>query len=334
MGIGKSELRIAIVGFGPRGLGALEALAVQATSTRQSIAVDIFDPFKWPGAGPNYDPEQDDHCILNIPLRSLDIAPPPFLASRIGSFEEWSARAFGSEVFPPRSAVGAYFHARFEALVEAMSDLMSVTHTPQLIIDLDHSEEDWCLHSACAKHDRYDEVLLTQGQPETAPDPQVKKWMDHADRHVLELLASYPANTLLKAAQNWSGKTVAIRGLSLSTFDVLRMLTSGLGGEFGHRTYRPSGLEPRKILPFSFNGLPPAPKPATEDIDRLFDPTQSETSEFQHALEKAMKPDCGQPLETICEGLVAPATRILTETGASATGEDTAPAVRACSSCG
>ena len=61
--------RIAIIGMGPRGLGALEALATRLharpmpVQSVQPIQVDIFDPFTAPGAGPNF---EDEHPISSF----------------------------------------------------------------------------------------------------------------------------------------------------------------------------------------------------------------------------------------------------------------------------
>ena len=98
---------VAIIGFGPRGLGALEALASRARKNKQIFEVTIIDPFKWPGAGQNYDPDQSDLCILNVPIRALDIDPPTVLADHIAPFAKWSLTEYQADDFPPRSDLGA-----------------------------------------------------------------------------------------------------------------------------------------------------------------------------------------------------------------------------------
>ncbi|WP_458792850.1 FAD/NAD(P)-binding protein [Yoonia sp. MH D7] len=88
------DRRIAIVGFGPRGLGALEALGTASTQKLTKITIDIFDPQHHLGAGPNFAPDQSPLSLLNIPVRALDIDPPAFLSGKIGTFADWSAHDY------------------------------------------------------------------------------------------------------------------------------------------------------------------------------------------------------------------------------------------------
>ena len=65
--------RIAVVGMGPRGLGALEALAECVEGSGLVIDLDIFDPVAHAGAGPNFSPDQSELCLLNLPdSRSME----------------------------------------------------------------------------------------------------------------------------------------------------------------------------------------------------------------------------------------------------------------------
>lgn len=301
---------LAVIGFGPRGLGALEALAMDAMKRKIRFKIDIFDTLDALGAGPNFHPNEDPLCILNIPVRILDIDPPACMADHIAPFADWSANDYEGDDFPPRSDLGAYLEARFAALCDATHDVFDVTHIRSKAHEL-KQDDGWHIKTQSDQYGPYDEVLLSPGQPATKLDPQMKKWTDHSEDHGLDLLPSYPGTDLLEAASGWHDKTVAIRGLGLSTHDVLRLLTIGLGGQFDGGCYKRSGREPRRILPFSRDGLPPAPKPATAEIDRLFDPTQGEVEAFNAALKQAVGQDPEGALETICAALIPPTLRIL-----------------------
>ncbi|WP_341861701.1 FAD/NAD(P)-binding protein [Gymnodinialimonas sp. 57CJ19] len=307
---------LAVIGFGPRGLGALEALAIEAMKRNIRFKIDIFDTLDVLGAGPNFHPEEDSLCILNIPVRILDIDPPACMSDHIAPFAEWSATDYGGDDFPPRADLGAYLEARFAALRDTARDVFNVTHIKAKARALSR-DDGWHVTTKDQHYGPYDEVLLSPGQPATKLDPQMKEWTDHAQDHKLDLLHAYPGAKLLAAAHDWQDKTVAIRGLGLSTHDVLRLLTIGLGGRFERGAYTRSGREPRKILPFSRDGLPPAPKPATAEIDRLFDPTRGEIEAFKAALTQAVGQDPDDALKTICAALVPPAMRILAECDAA-----------------
>ncbi|WP_394196646.1 FAD/NAD(P)-binding protein [Litoreibacter albidus] len=309
--------RVAVIGFGPRGLGALEALGCVAKEQGKRVVVDIYDPFAWPGAGPNFDPEQSPLCLLNIPVRDLDIPPPAVVEGRIAPFDVWDDTGLEPDDFPSRAHLGAYLNARFETLQSA-TEALSLNMSDQRITDLEQSADRWMLHADAARLGPYDEVLLTLGQPATEQDKQIAKWTEHAQAHGLDIMTAYPADKLLQGAQDWAGKTIAVRGLGLSTFDVIRLLTSGLGGTFEDGRYIPSGREPSCILPFALNGHPPAGKPATEDIDAWFEPSGRETHAFEAALEAAKTASPVTALRMICEALAPPATRILAERGSDA----------------
>lgn len=316
------SFRIAIVGFGPRGLGALEALCARVVETHMSVHVDIYDPFPHPGAGPNFDPEQSELCILNIPVRILDYIPPDFMADRIPTFIDWAADRFTADEFPPRSVVGTYLTERFQALLTAVPDHVTIQHHRHKVVGLESAKDEWCLSLENGQNETYSEVLLAQGQPDTAPDPQLDRWETHAQSRGLEVCHAYPASQLMEAAKNWSDKTVAVRGLGLSTLDVLRMLTKGMGGTFEGGGYTASGREPRKILPFSLNGKAPVAKPATKVLDDRFNPIDTEIAQFVAALETTLSSGPDEALRVICDALIAPATRILDTIGGSETRDD------------
>lgn len=305
------QLRIAIIGFGPRGLGALEAVIGIA---REPLSVDIFEPSKWPASGPNFSPDELPVCQLNIPVRTVDLTPPANLLD-FPSFADWIGAKDG-EIFPPRAQLGAYLSERFEAQMRSLPDNIRVTHRREFISGIRRDPQGWHL-SAETSHGPFDHVVLSVGQPATTPDEQWQRWSEHAHRHDLILRDAYPARRLISDAEAWAGKTVAIRGLGLSTLDVIRALTLGLGGRFDGETYLPSGREPARIVPFSLDGKPPAPKPANANLDARFDPTRPETEAFHAALQAALKSDANTALQTICEALIAPCLRIARDFGAA-----------------
>ncbi|MDF1872394.1 FAD/NAD(P)-binding protein [Vannielia sp.] len=283
--------RIAFIGMGPRGLGAAEALL----ALWPEAMIEVFDPGMHPGAGPNFSPDQSPHCLLNLPLRNLDIARDGTLIDDITG---------DPERFPARAELGQHLCQRFNAL--------GLTHHHRAVRDIQHDEASggWMLSTPQGPEGPFAEVLIAPGQPRSHPDPQFSKWKAHAQEHALDLVPAYPDRALLAVAKGWAGKAVGVRGLALSSIDVVRLLTLGMGGRFKAGRYLPSGMEPARIVPFSLNGLPPAPKPATATLDAGFDATEAETARFEAALAEALDSPAEPPLAMICAALEVPVERI------------------------
>ncbi|MFN3525759.1 MAG: FAD/NAD(P)-binding protein [Paracoccus sp. (in: a-proteobacteria)] len=288
---------LAIIGTGPRALGALEALA------RSGVVADVvlFGPDPHPGAGPNFSPDQSPLGLLNIPLRAIDLPPAP--VAGFPDFADWLHNP-DLDSYPARAELGSYLAARFAALVQ--DGPLRIRHQRDVITDI--APLDGGLQVAGR---RFDAVLLTPGQPKTRPDDQLARWQTHAARTGADLVPAYPDDALLDAARGWAGAQVGVRGLGLATLDVLRVLTEGLGGRFEAGRYLPSGREPARILPFSLNGLPPFPKPATAALDAALDPTDAETTAFSAALARAVTLPPEAALRAICEPLADASGRIL-----------------------
>lgn len=315
--------RLAIIGVGPRALGALEALARQTGGWAAPVEVDLFDPLAWPGAGPNFRPDDSPLCLLNIPLRAIDIGSADRTGAAFGDLRDWLGEAGGDEDrFPSRAELGAYLAARMAALIAQAPQGLALCHHDRRVDRVAREAGGWWLETQQGREGPYDEVLLAQGQPATAPDKQMARWQDHAAGCGADLLPAYPAHRLLEAAQGWAGRQVAIRGLGLSTLDVLRLLTCGLGGRFDAGGYRRSGREPARILPFSLDGHAPVAKPATAALDARFDPREDETARFLEHLQQATAQPTDQAVATICAAFEAPAARILRDCESEATAMD------------
>lgn len=304
--------RIAVVGCGPRALGALEALAEILPSHARPLVVDVFEPVATPGAGPNFDPSESDVCLLNIPMRDIDLRPPN--ASKCGGLADWLGDAARNpNAYPTRAELGRYLKARYDDL--AAHPALSLSFRTLQAQAVEESGVGWSLRSGDEWFGPYSEVLLTLGQPEVKPDDQLAEWRTHERSSAGVLAQAYPARDLAKRAEEWRGRTVAVRGLALSAFDVIRTLTVAQGGRFEGGRYIASGREPARILPFSLDGRPPFPKPATEEVDAWFDPTEAETADFLHLMTRAAEASPEEARRLIDAALLPVVRRILSERG-------------------
>ncbi|MGY6634863.1 MAG: FAD/NAD(P)-binding protein [Alkalilacustris sp.] len=293
-----AALRVAVIGAGPRALGALEALAGRHPGPLQ---ITVLDPTAHPGAGPNFDPEQPALNLLNTPLHALDLPAPCRPDADIGTVQSWlfaQGCPPAPETYLPRATLGRYLVARWRALEAHLTTCWgpdALRHHRTRAEALEHGPGGWRIRTEATQLEGYDTVLLCPGQPATRPDAQLARWRAHARATGARLLPAYPTDGLIGAPGGWAGRSVAIRGLALSAFDVVRALTLGLGGRFEGGQYIPSGLEPARVLPFSLDGQPPMPKPATAAIDAVFDPGQAGRSWLVAALAQGVRAAAGRP---------------------------------------
>lgn len=317
-----APVKIAIIGSGPRGLGAIEALIDRFPVHYRSLEFHLFDELQLPGAGPNFSPAQTPNCILNIPSRLVDIKPK--LDLPCGGFNTWQKRQNLStgDRFPPRAELGDYLMTRWAQAECLFPDSVKFHQIITRITNAAKHHQGWLLSAGQQTFGPFDEVLLTPGQPQTDPDEQMARWLGHAEKINATVINAYPESQLMAAAKDWCGKRVGIRGLGLSTFDVIRMLTLGLGGHFQDGTYQASGSEPSHIFAFSLNGQPPYPKPVDKTYDRQFDADEKEQQDFAQALALAVTQAPADAFSLIVAALLKPIIRIGAGTGAQFSSND------------
>lgn len=246
--------RIAIVGFGPRGLGALERLiAHHRPSPASGLELSIYEPHRDLGAGPAYDHAQPPFLLMNFPAARIDLAWPAEQAPRSafegGSFVDWvgADRGRAERWYPPRALVGRYLSAAADAVIRSAP--FPVELLREQVLEIERMEAGWRLRAASGSR-QFDEVLLAVGHaPPRSP---------------------YGAGP----DQVEPGARVGVRGFGLTAIDRILELTEGRGGRFepapgGSLRYVAAGAEPAAILPHSRGGRPMLVKP---EIDRARPP--------------------------------------------------------------
>ena len=280
--------RIAIVGCGPRGLVALEAIIERLAKrqVRQPLEIVLFESSDYPGSGPNYGPDQTASNLLNIPLREMPAGARSAVDGDLAydefpSFSRWYKGADSDDTepqvdhFPPRAAVGEYLQARlFSILEQPQNKNHVVLHSKTIVMAVNCDRNQWTVSVEPALElPPFDELLLCIGHQATKADSAIEQWRDA--RHWFE--NPYPCEPIINSKHIDNNSTVALRGMGLSMIDVVKALTVGRGGTFTIKehasrqfTYQASGSEPALIVPFSLDGQPMAPKPMNQSLDDYY----------------------------------------------------------------
>lgn len=266
-----APLRVAIVGLGPKGLFALERLLdhASALTAGAGVTVDVFEPHRAPGAGPNYDPSQPAYLRMNIAAPHLDMWWPANRTVPSGerpSFETWRAGRDprgARDPFPPRALVGHYLEDGLATILRHTPPGARVALRAERVRDLTPAPGGWDLRTSGGGHGPYDEVLVTTGH--------ARSWeggLSGAGAVGVRVVPSvFPVTARLSPEHVPAGARVAVRGFALTFIDAALALTEGRGGRFvvreGSRLlrYEPHPDAVGTILPFSRTGRTMLAKP-------------------------------------------------------------------------
>ncbi len=260
-------MRVAIVGFGPKGMFALERLLEHAHrrgADARPCAVTAYEPGR-PGCGPNYDPAQPTFLRMNFAASQVDAWPPDTTfvpAAQRLDFAQWRSRhAPGDdESYPPRAQVGRYLQWCVRTLLAHRPRGVEVEIVRELVNSVEPGTRGWLVGSRSGRRS-FDHVMLCLGHRWAEPQPA-----GVADAAVPQVPA-FPVGPLMQDRPLAPGARVAVRGFALSFIDAALALTEGRGGAFspthevGSLRYTASGREPGAIIPFSRSGRAMSVKP-------------------------------------------------------------------------
>lgn len=291
---GDGVLSVAIVGSGPRGLSVLERLLIRlsARAPARPVVIWAIDPVEH-GPGRVWRTDQPRWLTMNATAGEVTVlSPDDHLLpgrTRAGSFAEWTAEGDVPPLepadYPQRRHYGRYLRTVFDqlcvrvpagVLVRPVRGVATALHRSggRQWLDLDHG-----------RRLRVDKVVLATGHAELEASEGDRALRDHADRHAGLRHIGPGLVTDMPLAAIAPGSALAVRGLGLTFYDVLRSLTLGRGGRFeragdGTLRYLPNGQEPivyagsRSGLPFLARARvaqPPqtAPSPVALTPERL-----------------------------------------------------------------
>jgi len=287
---------IAIIGCGPRGLSALEDIFTEYVKNKRAyeLKVLIFERTGKFGCGQVYAPNQTLHNWLNINERALTIAERERIqlnnesVEGFPSFQDWNGYDPDSteeiDAYPPRAVLGTYLEARFNSMAKKLKQCNVLEMHASLVTSLKFKNDAFLIEDDKQKTYSADEVVLTVGHQPTQISKQIENWKQHEANTVGVTLyhKPYPIEGLFNDSTINGNSRVAIRGFGLAMIDVVRGIAGFTNSRFDivnsdtqKMTFHPGANCPKKIIPFSLDGLPMAPKPINASIDNWFLPTDA-----------------------------------------------------------
>lgn len=279
-----SNIRICIIGAGPRGTVALERICANAPllAATSGVDVDVVDPYP-PGAGRVWQQDQPRRLLMNTVAGDVTVftdptvtcegpltpGPTQYQWARMvaeGAVADVSddAKAEAAQMNPwsyaTRAFQGEYLNWAFHHIIGRAPSGVSVRVHQTRARTLRQSPD--CGYQIrledTARCLRADAVVLAQGHYDVGPTQRERELATFARRHGLVYIPpASPAEADLDGIQ--PGEPVILRGLGLNFYDYMILLTEGRGGQFirnqGSLRYLPSGDEPR-LYAGSGRGIP------------------------------------------------------------------------------
>lgn len=237
-------LRVAIIGFGARGLGILERLVSKILHHRvnDEIIITIFDPIS-EGSG-CHNPKQSPLLLANTVASQMSIFADDSVIKNeffIRGFNFYEFLCYKSyhcskNGYYSRSILGEYLEYAFGFIQKIAPKNICIRIIKEEALSIEKQNSLYLIKSSNHSFDAHGAFITT----------------GHGLSHTLALEQKIEAIT--------SKDTVIVEGLGLSAIDIFTLLSIGKGGSFkqnkmGDLTYLPSQKEP-KILAFSRSNIP------------------------------------------------------------------------------
>ncbi|MFG2228157.1 FAD/NAD(P)-binding protein [Streptomyces sp. NPDC048644] len=290
---------VGIIGVGPRGLSVLERIVENARDRVDTpIVINLFEPWNF-GSGDVWRTDQSPDLIMNIVSSqitafaddSVQISGPV----RYGpSLYEWSVKlaagdlsgTYGAEVIAEaaevhentycrRSFYGHYLEWAYRELVRNRPATIDIReHRCKVVSVLDTDGGGQLVTGDGGQAVEVDELVLATGHGAVGLSAAEQRLRSFADG--VSGLFQPPANPAdVDLDRIAPGQRILVRGLGLSFFDYMSLLTAGRGGRYERRDgtlrYLPSGKEPH-IVCGSRRGVPLHGRADNEKGDRRYEP--------------------------------------------------------------
>lgn len=323
-------MKIALVGFGPRGLACLENLVLALGKEKRNIPIliTVFEPSSRLGTGKAWELNQpetnyiniSDHALQNLQGREKLVWGACTIPS-FPSYSQWCINEQKTEnikgdkdVYPARSQMGTYLNQRASSICTVLKEHKLLTICQAKITDITFSANELILMAQQEEY-KVTEAVLTLGHLPTKDSEETKQFKAHARNNAC-IYIDNPYETLL-AQGNMSNTIVAIKGFGLSMIDIARQFTSYAYGRFKKNEKEPFlNFIPEKgcvhkLIPYSFDGLPCVPKPYGRTVDEQFAPTNTETNTFELAVRNSLStPEANEDLQFLLDAFARVAAAV------------------------
>ncbi|BAO55987.1 FAD/NAD(P)-binding protein [Nonlabens marinus] len=295
--MGEKVYQLSIVGFGARGLHALELFYSSLSRKRNNIQSQtiIFETRKNLGTGLAWDPDQTSANCSNIADRAMDTlhGRQEFTVNNVivpafPSYLEWLDEVMEVQVdnekdsYSPRKVTGAYLAQRARSILEPLQIIRMVELCKERITNIQQSGNQFTLTSMAGKKYSCENVLLALGHLPTRMSNLNKKCLEHAQQSGIRF-SNTPCTATAQEIYHDS-KTILIKGLGLSMIDVVRMIVKNRGGAFAQESnsifLKFMGTTDVQIVPYSLDGLAMVPKPIGKRVDDNFNPINAGKAEM------------------------------------------------------
>lgn len=276
--------KIAIVGFGARGLSIFERLIskILAKNISKKIDIYIFDPNSL-GSG-CYKKTQSSRLLANTIASQMSIfadetvCENEFFIKGPNFYDFLLSKGYEAQKngYYARALLGEYLEYSFLFIKNLCPKNVTLHLIKEKANNINRYNGSFVVKTKNSKT-IVDAIFVTTGHPEQIKDSNE--------------VSAYPSDI---ATANLTQKdTVAIKGLGLSAIDLITLLTSGYGGHYetinNELVYFPSGKEP-KILAFSRSNLPLMARAITQkEVREQYQPLFFTTTKISELLQSSSK---------------------------------------------
>ncbi|MGX4644836.1 FAD/NAD(P)-binding protein [Holzapfeliella sp. JNUCC 80] len=275
-------MKIAIVGAGPRGISTLDQINLNSEQlSHESLDVIVFDSFDIGGSV--WIADQNHLLIMNTPCGQATLfsqntsespsffdwikSPRSSLAIKDSQLTPSQKEALLTEAemlsvtdYASRSLFGIYAKWAFKKLVDTLTQKnISINFINQEVTSVTVTSSNLFEVQTSSFTDSFSAVFMATGFPLNTLTKSEDRLIDFAANHNLTYIpAKNPSLTNLETIK--PQEKVILRGLGLTFYDYVTLLTQGRGGHFsiddkGRYHYHKSGQEPL-MYGFSRRGYP------------------------------------------------------------------------------